>query len=231
MKNQAATVDGRAGEHRQQQVAARGTAGWGRQAARVVGQFGQELVEEGLDVADAHEREERAGGGGLLGVAGDLDGQRGEPERAAEDALDDADRPHAGDRDRRLAALEQPAADPQPIAVAGDGEAAEGDERAERGEQPREHEQRGGADDDRGRRCAAASGSPPRRASRRRSAGGSGRRRPGPAARSRAGPRSARRSPVRARRSAGSAPRARPRRSRRRPPAAGRRAARRRRRG
>ena len=52
------------------------------------------------------------------------------------------------DRHRRLAALDQPAADPQPVAVAGDGEAAEGDDRADGREQPGEHEQRDRADDD-----------------------------------------------------------------------------------
>ena len=109
----------------------RGPAG-GSRPRGVVGQLGQELVQERLDVAHAHEREERARGGGLVGVARDLDGQRREPERPPEDALDDADRAHARDRHRRLAALDQPAPDPQPVAVADEREAAEGHERAER---------------------------------------------------------------------------------------------------
>ena len=37
---------------------------------------------------------------GLVGVAGDLDGQRGQAERAPEDALDDPHRPHPPDRAR-----------------------------------------------------------------------------------------------------------------------------------
>ena len=47
-----------------------------------------------------------------------------------------------GHRQRHLAALHEPAADPQAVALAGDAEPGEGDDRAEHRQQPGEHEQR-----------------------------------------------------------------------------------------
>ena len=65
-RNHAATVEGGADQQRPQVVAPRGAVRRAFEPARVVGQLGQELVEEGLDVADAHEREQRARRGGLV---------------------------------------------------------------------------------------------------------------------------------------------------------------------
>ena len=141
-RNHAGRAERRADQQRPQVVAAGGAGGRALQPARVVGQLGQELVQQRLDVAHAHEREQRARRGGLVGVARDLHGQRRQPERAPEDALDDPHRAHPRDRHRGLAALDQPAPDPQPVAVADQREAAEGHERARGREQPGEHEQR-----------------------------------------------------------------------------------------
>jgi hypothetical protein len=70
-----------------------------------------------------------------------LDPHGREPQRAAQHAFDDHDRADALDGHRRLAVLEQPAADPQPAAVAGGGEACERDDRARDRQQPRERQQ------------------------------------------------------------------------------------------
>ena len=124
--------------------ARRGRAGQ-RQAARVVGQLRQQLVQQGAHVAQPHEREQGAGGGRFVGVARDLHVQGGEAERRAEQALDDPDGADPVDGHRGLGALHEPAADAQPLAVAPDGEARERDERAERGQRPGDQQQRGGA--------------------------------------------------------------------------------------
>ena len=109
--------------------------------ARVVGQLRQQLGQERLDLGAPQEREERARGGGLLGVAGDLDPQRREPERPPQHALDHAHGVHAPHRQRHLGALQQPAPDPQPLAVARDREARERHQRPRHRDRPRRQDQ------------------------------------------------------------------------------------------
>ena len=55
--------------------------GNGVQPVQVVGQLGQQGVEERAHLGAPQEREERLGGGLLLGVADHLHAQRGQPER------------------------------------------------------------------------------------------------------------------------------------------------------
>ena len=120
-----------------QHVAARRARRRRGEAVGLVGQLGQQLGEEGGDLAARQQREQRARGRALLGVARDLEPQRREPEGTAQRALDDAhgmDAPHGHDR---VGALQQPAADAQAVAVARDREAGERHDRADRRERPR----------------------------------------------------------------------------------------------
>ena len=129
--NQRADGDERARQHRRAAGSgARRAAAGGSRPRGSSASSGRNSSRNALDVAHAHEREQRARRRGLVGVARDLDRQRRQPERAPEDALDHPHGAHPPDRHRRLAARDEPAADPQPVAVAGHGEAAEGDDRA-----------------------------------------------------------------------------------------------------
>jgi hypothetical protein len=87
------------------------------------------------------QREQRLRRRGLLRIPGHLDPERDEPERLAQQALDDPHRLHPRDGHGRLAVRQQAATDADAVVgVARDGEARERDDGAGGGEEPGERE-------------------------------------------------------------------------------------------
>ena len=128
-----ADADRDADERRHEHVAPRGPRPAGARAASTSSaSSGRNSSRNAAHLAHPDQREQRPCRGGLLGVAGDLDRQRGEPERAPQHALDHAHGADAADRHRRLAARDSPRRirrrSPSRVTV----KPAERDDRAER---------------------------------------------------------------------------------------------------